>query len=157
MSAPGSYADRVKQRADMLGIVSKYTRLRRAGRQFVGLCPLHRERHPSFYVQPEKKVFYCFGCGTGGDLFRLVMLSERVSFSEAVEIVARVSGGGRRPQRFLLGPEAGGEAPSAFRRKAATHSPRERAVVQPADLARPCEPETVARPLFINERITGHE
>ena len=64
----------VKSRADFLPIASLYTLLRRADRQFVGLCPLHRERHPSFYVHPEKKVFFCFGCGAGGDLFDFVML-----------------------------------------------------------------------------------
>ncbi len=94
MAAPGSYADRVKRRADMFAVAGKYARLRRTGRQYVGLCPLHSERHPSFYVHPERKIFFCFGCGIGGDIFRLVMLVERCTFSEAVELVA----GGRRPR-----------------------------------------------------------
>src|SRR5260370_33886260 len=91
MAAPGSFADRVKRTANAVAVASRYTRLRRAGRQFVGLCPLHSERHPSFYIHPEKKVFFCFGCSTGGDIFRLVMLLEDCSCSEAVERVEQIS------------------------------------------------------------------
>jgi CHC2 zinc finger len=78
----------VKSRADFFAIASQYTRLRRSGRQFVGLCPFHSERHPSFYVHPEKKIFYCFGCGAGGDLFSFVMRAESCDFSDALRIVA---------------------------------------------------------------------
>ena len=84
----------VKGRADFVAVVSRYTRLRRAGRQFVGLCPFHREQHPSFYVRPEKKIFFCFGCGSGGDLFDFVICVERCAFRRAVEIVAAFPGVG---------------------------------------------------------------
>ena len=84
----------VKGRADFVAVVSRYTRLRRAGRQFVGLCPFHREQHPSFYVRPEKKIFLCFGYGSGGDLFDFVICVERCDFRRAVEIVAAFPGVG---------------------------------------------------------------
>ena len=84
----------VKSRADFFSIASRYVRrLRRAGRQFVGLCPFHSERHPSLYIHPEKKIFYCFGCNAGGDLFDFVMRSEGCDFSEALRIVSGFSGG----------------------------------------------------------------
>jgi len=87
-------AREVKSRADFVAIASRYTSLYRSGRQYVGLCPFHRERHPSFYIHPEKKVFHCFGCGAGGDLFRFVMVVEGCDFQRALEIVAAFSGAG---------------------------------------------------------------
>jgi DNA primase len=81
-------AREVKFRADFFSIASRYTRLRRAGQQFVGLCPFHSERHASCYVHPEKKIFYCFGCGAGGDLFDFVMKAEGCDFSKALRIVS---------------------------------------------------------------------
>jgi DNA primase len=78
-------AAEVKARANFFDIVSQYTRLRRAGKQSVGLCPFHSERHPSFYIHVEKKVFYCFGCGFGGDVFDFVMQAEDLPFTAALE------------------------------------------------------------------------
>lgn len=83
-------AREVKQHADFLTIVFRYTQLRRAGRQYVGLCPFHWERHPSFYVEPERKIWKCFGCGAGGDVFAFVMRAESCDFARAVEIVSKV-------------------------------------------------------------------
>jgi DNA primase len=78
---------------DLAAFVSQFTRLHRAGRQLVGLCPIHRERHPSFYVHPQKQVFYCFGCGAGGDLFAFVMRATGCDFRHALQIVAEFSVG----------------------------------------------------------------
>jgi len=86
-------AHEVKSRADFFAIASRYMRLRRAGWQFVGLCPFHSERHPSCYVHPEKKIFYCFGCNRGGDVFDFVMLAESCKFLEALRIVTDFSSG----------------------------------------------------------------
>jgi hypothetical protein len=69
-------------------------RLRRAGRQYVGLCPFHRERHPSCYVHPEKQIWKCFGCGAGGDLLNFVMLAEHCDFFRALRIVSDFPSGG---------------------------------------------------------------
>lgn len=81
----------VKREADFVTIVSRYTKLRRAGRQFVGLCPFHSERTPSFYVHPQLKVWKCFGCGRGGDVFDFVMLAENCDFSAALRVVSGVA------------------------------------------------------------------
>jgi CHC2 zinc finger len=91
--SPALDAREVKAGADFFAIASRYMRLRRSGRQFVGLCPFHSERHPSFYIHPEKKIFYCFGCGTGGDLFDFVMRVEGCDFLAALRIVAEFSSG----------------------------------------------------------------
>lgn len=96
-------AKRVKQRCEFLGIASQYSHLRRAGQQYVGLCPFHSERNPSFYVHPERKVFHCFGCGIGGDVFDFIMRAEGCDFRRALEIAARgvaAVSEGRRPERF---------------------------------------------------------
>jgi DNA primase len=66
--------------------------LRRAGTQFVGLCPFHRERRASFYVHPEKQLFHCFGCGAGGDVFTFIQQIERVDFLTAAAILSQVAG-----------------------------------------------------------------
>ncbi|MGB7562294.1 MAG: CHC2 zinc finger domain-containing protein, partial [Candidatus Acidiferrales bacterium] len=67
----------VKRRCNFVAIVSRYTKLHRAGRQFVGLCPFHAERTPSFYVDPQRKLFKCFGrCDAGGDVFDFIMRVE---------------------------------------------------------------------------------
>jgi CHC2 zinc finger len=95
----------VKARADFFAIASRYMRLRRSGRQFVGLCPFHSERHPSFYVHPEKKIFYCFGCGAGGDLFDFVMRVENCDFLAGLRIVAEFSFGGSPRERAPEGRE----------------------------------------------------
>jgi DNA primase len=77
--------ERVKAAADIVEIVSAHTDLRRQGERFVGLCPFHEERTPSFSVDPREKLYYCFGCEAGGDVFRFVEEKEGLSFPEAVE------------------------------------------------------------------------
>jgi DNA primase len=77
--------ERVKDAADIVEIVSAYTDLRRAGERFTGLCPFHQERTPSFSVDPREKLYYCFGCEAGGDVFRFVQEKEGLGFPEAVE------------------------------------------------------------------------
>jgi len=78
----------VKADADFFAIASRYTRLRRSGRQFVGLCPFHPETHPSFFVDPVKKIFYCHGCQAGGDLLEFIMRAENCGFSDAMRIAS---------------------------------------------------------------------
>jgi DNA primase len=84
-------AHELKARVDLSAVACQFTRLRRAGRQFVGLCPLHAESNPSFFVNPEKNVFKCFGCGAGGDVFVFVMRAMGCDFRRALEIVAEMS------------------------------------------------------------------
>ena len=84
----GRLVERIRQAVDMVDLVQAKTELRRAGGQFQGLCPFHEERTPSFSVNAVDKVFHCFGCGEGGDLFKFVQLTEGVSFREAMELLA---------------------------------------------------------------------
>ena len=78
----------VRDTADIVDFVQQATPLKLAGARYKGLCPFHREKTPSFTVDRAKGLFYCFGCGTGGDVFKFLMLTERFTFPEAVEHVA---------------------------------------------------------------------
>ncbi len=88
----GSFAERVKQQADIVRVVGEYVRLKKTGKDFSGLCPFHQEKTPSFTVSPIKQIFYCFGCGKGGDVFNFVMDMEKSAFPEAVRTVAEKCG-----------------------------------------------------------------
>jgi DNA primase len=80
--------DQVQATADMVEIVGQYTELRKAGANFSGRCPFHEERTPSFSVNPVEKLYYCFGCGAGGNLFGFVQQKENLDFAAAVEHLA---------------------------------------------------------------------
>jgi DNA primase len=82
----------VRQRTDMVRLVQQYVALKKAGRQFSGLCPFHTEKTPSFTVDPGKQVFYCHGCGKGGDAFRFLQDIEGLDFVETVERLAGQAG-----------------------------------------------------------------
>src|SRR3954454_15143689 len=84
--------DRVRDAADMVHLVAEKTDLRRVGSRWSGLCPFHDERTPSFSVNPEEKLYYCFGCGEGGDVFKFVQQTEGLEFQESVELLAERSG-----------------------------------------------------------------
>lgn len=78
----------VRGAADIVDFVQQVTPLKLAGKSYKGLCPFHREKSPSFHVDRDKGLFYCFGCGAGGDVFKFLSLTERFTFPEAVEHVA---------------------------------------------------------------------
>jgi DNA primase len=101
----------VRDRANLIEVISAHTQLKKSGaRSFVGLCPFHQEKSPSFHVDPGKQVYYCHGCGAGGDVFSFLRAAEGLSFAEAAERLATrlgitlrteagtapVAGGGRR-------------------------------------------------------------
>ena len=92
MAEAGSFADRVKQQADIVRVIGEYVRLKKSGQNFTGLCPFHGEKTPSFAVHPVKQIFHCFGCGKGGDVFTFVMEMEKCQFPEAVRAVAEKCG-----------------------------------------------------------------
>ncbi len=98
---------RVKEQLDIVDVIGDYIRLKRSGSGFVGLCPFHDEKTPSFSVSPSRQTYHCFGCGQGGDLFSFVMQRENLSFREALELLARRAGvelsrdGGRQRDRNL--------------------------------------------------------
>jgi DNA primase len=80
--------DRLKQTADIVEVISAHTDLRRQGARWVGLCPFHDERTPSFSVDAQEKLYHCFGCGVGGDVIKFVEEKDGLGFSEAVELLA---------------------------------------------------------------------
>jgi len=92
MAEPGSFADRVKQQADIVRVVGEYVRLKKSGQNFTGLCPFHSEKTPSFAVHPVKQIYHCFGCGVGGDVFKFVMEMDKITFPESVRAVAEKCG-----------------------------------------------------------------
>src|SRR5579871_210346 len=92
MAEAGSFAERVKQQADIVRVIGEYVRLRKAGQNFQGLCPFHQEKTPSFSVHPGRQIYHCFGCGVGGDVFKFVMELEKQTFPEAVRTVAEKCG-----------------------------------------------------------------
>jgi DNA primase len=92
MAEAGSFAEKVKQQADIVRVVGEYVRLKKTGKDFSGLCPFHQEKTPSFTVSPIKQIFYCFGCGKGGDVYNFVMDMEKCEFPEAVKVVAEKCG-----------------------------------------------------------------
>jgi DNA primase len=92
MAEAGSFAEKVKQQADIVRVVGEYVRLKKSGQNFTGLCPFHAEKSPSFAVHPTKQFYHCFGCGKGGDVFNFVMEMEKCPFPEAIRIVAEKCG-----------------------------------------------------------------
>lgn len=82
---PEATLEAITQRASIVDVVGRYVKLKRQGRQMVGLCPFHSERTPSFSVNPEQGLYYCFGCQAGGSLFNFVMEIEGLSFPQAVK------------------------------------------------------------------------
>ncbi len=82
----------IKSRVGIVDLISGYVTLKKAGRNFVGLCPFHKEKTPSFSVNPEKQIFYCFGCGEGGDIFAFLMKLNGISFAESARYLAKKAG-----------------------------------------------------------------
>src|SRR5512136_2240949 len=80
--------DQIRAASDIVEVIGGFLPLKRAGANFVTLCPFHREKTPSFSVNPHKQIFYCFGCHKGGDVFRFVREYEGLGFVEAVKRLA---------------------------------------------------------------------
>ena len=86
---PEDKVSEIKHTADIVEVISDVVLLKRAGKNYLGLCPFHSEKEPSFTVSPEKQIFYCFGCTVGGNVFSFLMKYQNVSFPEAATILAR--------------------------------------------------------------------
>ena len=80
--------EEIKNRNDIVDVISGYVALKRSGRSFFGLCPFHNEKSPSFAVSPDKQIFHCFGCGVGGNVFHFVSKIEGIGFRESIEMLA---------------------------------------------------------------------
>ena len=88
MSYPNEIIDEVRMQNDIVDVVSQYVPLKQKGSSFMGLCPFHNEKTPSFSVNREKQFFYCFGCGSGGNVFTFLMQMENCTFPEALKQLA---------------------------------------------------------------------
>lgn len=84
--------DEIRNKNDIVDIISQYVILKRSGRNFFGLCPFHKEKSPSFSVSPDKQIFHCFGCGVGGNVFHFIEKIENLSFIETIEMLADRAG-----------------------------------------------------------------
>ncbi len=82
---PETTIDEILKRTDIVDLISSYLSLKQAGKDYVGLCPFHNEKTPSFSVSPQKQLYYCFGCGAGGNVIRFMMDINGTSFTETLE------------------------------------------------------------------------
>lgn len=87
MAIPREIIEDIKDKTDIVELISSYIPLKKSGRNFRALCPFHSEKTPSFFVSSNRQIFHCFGCGIGGGAIRFVMEYEKVNFPEAVEML----------------------------------------------------------------------
>lgn len=85
----GSDVEAIKKAINLREFAEKYTRLRGRGPKYMGLCPLHQEKNPSFMVDEDKQLFHCFGCNQGGDLISFVMQAEKLTFTDALNYLKK--------------------------------------------------------------------
>jgi len=106
---PSAFLDEVLARTDVVELIARHVQLKKSGTNFMGLCPFHHEKSPSFSVSADKQLYYCFGCGKGGGAFQFLMEHDGYSFPEAVEYLAEKAG--------LEVPKDSGPAPQEEARK----------------------------------------
>lgn len=89
---PDAKVEEIKNRVSIVDLISEYVTLKKTGRNFIGLCPFHQEKTPSFTVTPDRQMFYCFGCGEGGGVFTFLMKIGQMAYPEAVRFLAKKTG-----------------------------------------------------------------
>lgn len=92
MYYPDELVEEVRAKSDIVDVISGYVRIQKKGSSYFGLCPFHNEKSPSFSVSPGKQMYYCFGCGAGGNVFTFVMNYENFTFPEAIKLLAERAG-----------------------------------------------------------------
>lgn len=114
MYYPDELIEEVRMKNDIVDVISGYVRLQKKGANYFGLCPFHNEKSPSFSVSPGKQMYYCFGCGAGGNVYTFIQEYENYTFPEAVKMLAdraRCESAGNRI--FRRGEEGGKQAEQA--------------------------------------------
>ena len=91
-SIPDNIIDEIRDRTDIVAVISEHVVLKKFGKNFKGLCPFHSEKTPSFSVSPEKRIYHCFGCGIGGNVFKFLMEIQNISFPDAIKRLAERTG-----------------------------------------------------------------
>ncbi len=86
------FINEVEFRNDIVDVIGQYVKLQKKGNNYFGLCPFHNEKSGSFSVSPSKQMYYCFGCGEGGNVFTFLMKHENISFVEALKLLAQRAG-----------------------------------------------------------------
>ena len=92
MYYPDELVEEVRMKSDIVDVISGYVKIQKKGSSYFGLCPFHNEKSPSFSVSPSKQMYYCFGCGAGGNVFTFIMEYENYSFPEAIKLLADRAG-----------------------------------------------------------------
>ena len=92
MYYPDEVIEEVRMKNDIVDVISGYVKLQKKGANYFGLCPFHNEKSPSFSVSPGKQMYYCFGCGAGGNVLTFVMEYENYTFQEALQVLSRPGG-----------------------------------------------------------------
>ena len=91
-SIPREFVTKIKHEIDIVNVVEEYVSLKKSGKNYMGLCPFHQEKTPSFSVNPEEQFYHCFGCGAGGDVINFVMEIDSLSFQESLTLLAERAG-----------------------------------------------------------------
>ena len=92
ISIPDHIIDEIRDRTDIVTVISDHVVLKKVGKNFKGLCPFHSEKTPSFSVSPDKRIYHCFGCGVGGNVFKFLMEIQNISFPEVLKVLAERAG-----------------------------------------------------------------
>ena len=107
MKIPEHIVEQIRQQSDIVEVVGEVVQLRQRGRNYIGLCPFHGEKTPSFNVSPDRGIYKCFGCGKGGNVFSFLMEYHKMSFVDAVKSLA-YRAGISLPERTDEGDDTGG-------------------------------------------------
>jgi DNA primase len=108
---PQAFIDQVLDRTDIVDVVDRRVKLKKAGKNYSACCPFHQEKTPSFSVNPDKQFYYCFGCGAGGNALGFIMEYERMDFREAIELLAHSAGIEMPPEEADNAPQVDTQKP----------------------------------------------
>ena len=146
--------EEVRSKNEIVDVISGYVKLKKQGSSYFGLCPFHSEKSPSFSVSRDKQMYYCFGCGAGGNVFTFIMEYENYSFVEALKFLAQRAGSGAGDVAFVIGSSHG---LSDEVKKAAALKFSMGRITMPHQLARLVLTEQIYRACTINVGMKYHK